>query len=362
MQWRQTDSMNVDVVYTWVDGSDRLWAARKAAFQAAAGRSDPAACHAARFRSVGELRYSIRSVLAYAPWVNRIHVVTDGQRPDWLREISPKVGIVDHRDIFLNPAWLPCYAARGIESQLHHIPGLAERFIYFNDDMFLGRPVTPATFFDRAGRPRVFTSTRFPRARPWHARPELLPGNLDVLHSGSVEQSRLRVMRQLDRLICYEVRHQPKAISRSLMFELEDQFPEDFAAVASARFRVATTINPFYLHAFYGIATGRARPYYLRAIRARRSWKDLAIRGLNLDDSCFVNLGGDQAGARLERIAHARPKFICINQTAETTDHDLRAMGWLMRRMWPQTTSLASLAVRGETGMQGAEHDARLTA
>src|SRR5690606_2960053 len=137
-----------------------------------------------RFRNLDEIRHSIASVLTYAPWVNRIFVVTDAQRPNWLTQLSAKVTLVDHRDIFRNPAWLPSYAARGIESQLHHIDGLAEHYLYFNDDMFLGRPVSPELFFDGRGRPRIFTNTRRPRPKVWHAKPDFIPADIDQMHVG----------------------------------------------------------------------------------------------------------------------------------------------------------------------------------
>ncbi|OOK70478.1 exopolysaccharide phosphotransferase cpsY domain protein [Mycobacterium kansasii] len=38
-----------------------------------------------------------------------------------------------------------------MESQLHHIPGLSEHFLYSNDDMFFGRPVKASMFFSPGG-------------------------------------------------------------------------------------------------------------------------------------------------------------------------------------------------------------------
>lgn len=284
---------------------------------------------------MGEIRHSIQSVLTFAPWVRRIYVVTDGQRPSWLRALAPKVVIIDHREIFSNSSWLPCYAARGIESQLHHIPGLADHFIYLNDDMFLGRPVSPLTFFDRQGRPRVFTNTRRPRPRVWHAQPALLPPSMDASHCGSVEQSRLLAFQSTHKLVAYDIRHQPKAVSRPLMVMLEEMFSGEFAEVASKRFRSASTINPLYLHAFYALATGAARPHYVRSIRANHNWKDVLIRTLDLDDSCCINLDGGKDEERLARVESARPRFICINQTAEADDTSLMSLTRLMNKIWP---------------------------
>lgn len=327
--------MRIDVVYTWVDGDDPIWRARKINVLQAHGKTAPAASHAARFRSAGEIRHSIASVLTYAPWVNRIFVVTDGQRPTWLTSLSPKVTVVDHQNIFGDQAWLPCFAARGIESQLHHIEGLAEHYIYFNDDMFLGRTVSPRVFFDPHGRPKVFTNTRRPRRRPWHARPELIPPDIDALHVGSVECSRQAVKRITGQLIGYDIRHQVKAQSRSLMLEAERVFQEEFQRVASTPFRVTDTINPVYLHAFYGLATGRAVPHYVRSIRQHANWKDLLVRLFALDDSSMVSLKGPDRHAKLDRLLAVRPKFICINQTEMSDSSDLARLISVMNELWP---------------------------
>ena len=50
----------------------------------------------ARFVSRDELRYSLRSIHLFAPWVRRIHLVTAGQVPEWLDPSHPQVAVVDH--------------------------------------------------------------------------------------------------------------------------------------------------------------------------------------------------------------------------------------------------------------------------
>lgn len=327
--------MKIDIVFTWVDGADPNWCFRKIKVLQSLGQTAPAAADAARFRSVGEIRHSIASVLNYAPWVNSIFVVTDGQRPAWLTSLSPKITLVDHQDIFRDPAWLPCFAARGIESQLHHIDGLAEHYIYFNDDMFLGRPVSPKLFFDTHGRPKVFTRTRRPRPRPWHAQPDLIPAKIDQLHVGSVEYSRQLVHKATGKLIGYDIRHQIKAQARSLLHDAERAFQSEFDRVASTPFRVADTINPVYLHAFYGLATGRAVPHYVRSIRNRASWKDTFVRLFRLDDSFLVSLKGPDQHTKLDRLIAVRPKLICINQTESTDGPDLEKLTAVMNELWP---------------------------
>lgn len=110
----------IDVVYTWVDGTDPAWLTRRAAHEPGGGHN-ATATHGARYLSRDELRYSLRSLSMYAGWVNHVWVVTDAQVPAWLRTDHPKLTVVDHRDIFTDPDVLPVFNSHAIESQLHHI-------------------------------------------------------------------------------------------------------------------------------------------------------------------------------------------------------------------------------------------------
>lgn len=142
--------MEIDVVVTWVDMTDPAWQER---FARHSGRqqNEKNGVSDARFRDNGFLRYWFRGVEKFAPWVRRIHFVTDGQRPDWLDTSNPKLHLVDHRD-FIPAEFLPTYNSVVIERFMHRIPGLADRFVYFNDDFYIIAPVAPERFF-RDGLP-----------------------------------------------------------------------------------------------------------------------------------------------------------------------------------------------------------------
>jgi len=66
--------------------------------------------------------------------------------PQWLVQEHPKLNIVYHRD-YIPEEYLPTFSANPIELNLHRIPGLAEQFVYFNDDVYLTAPVKPTDFF-----------------------------------------------------------------------------------------------------------------------------------------------------------------------------------------------------------------------
>lgn len=136
----------IDFVVTWVDGSDPLWRKEKAKYSPGGGD-----VRAARFRDWDQLRYWFRAVEAYAPWVRRIHFLTFGHLPKWLNAGHPKLRLVHHGD-FIPRECLPVFNSTAIEVHIGRIPGLAEQFVYFCDDMYLMRPCAPADFF-RKGKP-----------------------------------------------------------------------------------------------------------------------------------------------------------------------------------------------------------------
>lgn len=137
--------MIVDAVYTWVDGTDPVWQEARRVTRLRQGLPDDSKepGFQDRYISHGELQMSIERLRQFAPWIRHIFVVTMNQTPPHVSGII----VVDHRDI-LPPEALPTFNSLAIEMSLHRIPQLAEHFIYFNDDMFLGQPVSVTDFFD----------------------------------------------------------------------------------------------------------------------------------------------------------------------------------------------------------------------
>lgn len=142
--------MDIDFVITWVDMNDRNW---QESFAAYSGKIDNRknAVSEARFRDHGLLRYWFRGIEKFAPWVRKIHFVTCGQHPSWLNAKHPKLELVNHAD-YIPQEYLPVFNSRVIEIHLHKIRGLAEHFVYFNDDCFVTNHVAPERFF-RDGLP-----------------------------------------------------------------------------------------------------------------------------------------------------------------------------------------------------------------
>ena len=134
----------IDFVIPWVDGSDPDWQRRKAACLG----KDLSDDREHRYRDWDLLRYWFRGVEAFAPWVRKVWFICDQQPPAWLNAAHPKLAVVRHED-YLPEAYRPAFSANPIELNLHRIPGLGERFVFFNDDMFLLAPVKEDCFFKK---------------------------------------------------------------------------------------------------------------------------------------------------------------------------------------------------------------------
>lgn len=158
---------DIDLVYMWVNGNDPEWQKKHQKF-ANRTSTDPSILCKGRYAENDELKYSIRSIELYAPWIRKIFIVTDHQTPEWIDLSNPKIRIVDHSEIMPAES-LPCFNSSVIEHFLHKIPGLSEHFLFSNDDMFLNRPVSPQDFFTPEGYPIVRLKRKpFRRIRWWY--------------------------------------------------------------------------------------------------------------------------------------------------------------------------------------------------
>ncbi len=242
----------IDVVYTWVDGSDPSWLERRAGMDPKGGKLAADALDPARTTNRDELRYSLRSLAMNASWVRHIWLITDGQVPSWLAE-HPKLTVVQHEEIFTDPSALPTFNSHAIESQLHHIDGLAEHFLYLNDDFFFGRPVQPDLFFHGNGIAKFSLS---PIAIDREPDPGPMNGAMLAARKGRefLEQT-------LGRTVTHRMQHVPHAHQRSTLAEFENEHPDLFRQVAHSRFRNTADLSiASDLGHWYAYSRGRAVP------------------------------------------------------------------------------------------------------
>lgn len=237
--------MPIDAVITWVDGADPARQEKLASHLAATGLARPSAAHNTRFNDAGEIDYCIRSILRFAPWFRRIHIVSDSQAPAILDRMQgtpqgDRFRLVDHREIFRGfEQHLPTFNSRSIISMLWRIEDLAEQFVYFNDDMFLLRDVSPDDFF-REGKVVQRGQWRMQDGVTWSSRalgmlkrlrgtrPDKV-GNLDS------QQLSARIAGFEDRY--YRLYHNPYPMRRSTLRAFFGEHPDLLEKNSSYRLR-----------------------------------------------------------------------------------------------------------------------------
>ena len=146
----------IDAVITWVDGNDPLHQ-RKMSKALSLEESKRPYVGGDKYKEIGEIYYCVLSIIKFAPFVRNIFIVTDNQVPQFIKkgEISdPRIKITDHKEIFRGLTdFAPTFNPRCIDALLHRTPGLSERFIYFNDDMFLIKKTNKEDWYEEGGAP-----------------------------------------------------------------------------------------------------------------------------------------------------------------------------------------------------------------
>ncbi|WP_172623899.1 nitrate reductase [Octadecabacter sp. SW4] len=218
----------------------------------------PDAATPTRYGHSGEIYLCIASLLRFAPWLGRIWIVTDDQEPDFLDDFrldgpepKPDIRLVDHRDIFRDHfEHLPTFNSLSIETMIWNIDGMAERFIYLNDDFFLNAPVLPNTFF-HGDKPVV-------RARRQGSELTVLKNEVSAMKARlGLEQVAKRVKYRSGqdlaartaglRFWYYLVNHLPHPMRKSTLKNFYAENPQILARQIAHRFRHREQFTPWSL-------------------------------------------------------------------------------------------------------------------
>jgi hypothetical protein len=318
----------VDAVIAWVDGADpehrrdiETWrnapqksrladkwrrrstytgqfeARERAALSPQPGLDD----QASRFSDHGELRYLLRSIEANAPFIDRIFLLTNGQRPQWINQDHPKLRFVTHREIFPDPSVLPTFNSSAIETNLHRIPQLSDDFIYLNDDFFFGRPVTKQDFMTGDGRYRLYVEAHAPMPQTMTERS--LIGHCWAFNNVLLAE---RLGDGLDRRL---FAHTPLMYNRRLLQEIELVWHDEIDGTRAHRFRTPFDAHMRSLYTYYVGNPNQG----LRAMEERTGVGEIC--SLPPEDYIMVRFGDDRSPYMedLGRILRLKPKFFCIN-------------------------------------------------
>ncbi|MEO9476653.1 MAG: hypothetical protein ABJG41_14020 [Cyclobacteriaceae bacterium] len=279
-------SIKVDIVYTWVN-NDLQFAERLNTY--ATSNLDK---KSNRYRDIHDtLKYSLRSVEKYAPWINKIHIVTQRpQVPEWLDQNHPKIKIV-HHDAFIPEEYLPTFNPRVIQSFFHLIPNSADHLLYMNDDYLFGNKIEMDDYVTGKGKLKVY-------------------GSIIGI------PLKFRVFAQKNQVIGLpRLEHFPFLIYKPYwenMLHLRESELED---TRRSRFRKRSNLRVDRLYRYYLLS--KMRPWVVAVF----AWRLLKI-------SRFVPLTDDLGVVyKVRRALEDKPKFICINDNQSEQPNEAISQG-----------------------------------
>ena len=244
----EAQNEGIDLVYTWVDDE---WPGYADLLRAHAGTRHDTNPNRTR-DNLDLLRYSLRSVAMYMPWVRTVHLLTcRPQIPRWLDTSHPRLRIVHHDEI-MDAASLPTFSSFAIVSHLHLVPGVSSRFVYIEDDMLLRAPVRIGDLFDASGRVLVYPRLGRTASPALRDDSRISPWNAALARANHLLDERFGAARRR------RLSHAPLPVERELWRSMLDEWPEAARHTRTSRFRRAGNIAPEYLYPYYALALGRA--------------------------------------------------------------------------------------------------------
>jgi len=335
------DSKNIDIVYLWVDGKDLNWRLKKQRAELDFMSNYKLASYGnveGRFRDNQELRYSLRALDKFFPEHGHVFIVTDKQRPKWLKN-TEMVTFVDHTEI-IPYHLLPVFDSANIESYIHHIPNLSERYFYFNDDVFFGKSVNIDDWFFSDG---FYLS--------WSNDPEVI-GTKMLKASDSLENASrlskkwlqdkkdkidskllLEGSKKFNKNYIHTPRtfaHSPRPMLKSLMKDIEDEALELFTLVRSTTFRQwdkPTIVSDFVLRYALAHSLAFTKDYSYKHIEtanpiARKEFDQLVDQFGNLDFFCLNDTTDDASSDSqfLEEAKNTMQRILPVPSRFESTE------------------------------------------
>jgi hypothetical protein len=310
----------IDFVIPWVDSSDAEWLREKVKYAGAVLQKDEVDESEYRYRDWDTLRYWFRGVEKFAPWVRKIHFITYGHIPQWLNTNHPKLNHVKHND-YIPAEYLPTFSANPIELNIHRIADVSEQFVYFNDDMFIIRPVKQIDFFingkpcDTASLSRniwddlddIFTyiifNDRIVLFRNFTNKKKVILKNLDRWLSldysmNVIKKNLLRIIK--NQFLDLDIPHGPASFLKSTFLEVWEKEEKILKKTCSHKFRSLLDVNQ-YLFQEWQIMSGNFAPF-------------------NFEKTfCYFDTFPRDIDTVREAIVNQKYNTICVNDTERNT-------------------------------------------
>ena len=309
----------IDMVYLWCDGNDPDFKARKDEYMGI-----PCASIAenvsgnVRFFDNDELKYALRSLEKYAPWINHVYIVTDRQVPKWLNVDYGKVTVVDHSQIMPQEC-IPCFNSATIEQFLPFIPNLNEKFLYANDDMFFSDAVEPEDFF--LGEKTIVRVEQRGFMMKWKRRFSRLLGTYDkkgYTYNGTILNSIDLLERDYGKGEVYSAYHNIDSYTKTAFIATLKRFAKEFKECESFRFRAPKTLQ----RVIFGLDAVYSGQAVMEIINPNNTLKKML--GIKCKAELFGYYGKEANLSQvIEHMRKYSPKVFCL-QAADGLDFEVK--------------------------------------
>ena len=276
-----------------------------------------------RFVSNDELKYSLRSVEKYAPWINKIYIITDNQAPKWLNLNHPKIKIIDHKDIMPASA-RPSFNSTSIEHCISNIKDLSEHFLLANDDTMFGNYVQPEDFF-KDGKPMFILGRK-------------INPNSDSSYIITIVNAHNLVSKKFNKNIKNLLRfphHNIDPYLKSTMKKVKETFKDEIETTINSHFRSDVNIQRM-IYTFYAILNNEA--YY--KIQEKYDYI-YNIKSIIFGQKRKISYYDDIRHVQeLERLLKTdKYKMFCTNDTKDVNDQDRKKYRDIMEQIFPDKSS-----------------------
>ena len=300
----------VDLVYLWVDGNDPKWQEEKNDWMRREKCVDQSTL-ACRFIDNQELKYSLRSVLKFAPWINNIFIITNGQVPEWLESTATsRVRIVKHNQIMPAMA-LPTFNSEAIETCICNIPDLSEHFLLANDDYFFFKETRKSYFFTDDGRPIYrLVKHNWSEEKVCHNR-----------YRRNIYYSAKLVEKLTGKFYRYESSHTFDPCRKSYFLDCRKVFEGEFEKTANRKFRTDDSVQKIIL-AYHALATGRAELI------------EVPKTGFYARNNLYIELRTIEEAKDL--LNYVQPFAFCLNDNEKTSVNVREQIKYFLAAIYPE--------------------------
>jgi len=328
----------IDLVYFWCDSNDKEWSNQRLYWQRQLNVENNIenSTDECRFRSHDELKYSLRSIEKFAPWINRIFIVTDNQIPTWLDTKNPKIKVVFHKD-FIEPEYLPCYNAIALEFHLQKIPSLSEYFLLANDDMFLGRKAKKHDFYTKSGK-------IIERVKKLNYKKEEIENKEEFINSISIDFDRstflsnAAMFEHFGLIPNYSDSHNITAYKKSLIKECCEIFKEEVHKTCLQKFRTGNCIQRI-IYSYYADYKNQLEKRVFDSKQQEKIMSNNFENWFKKPEYITLHLGKPYSMYSPECIIKKKPLLFCVNDTIDALNRHYELFDRMINRYFPKKSS-----------------------